>query len=271
MIDPKEKETLESLPSDISRSNLEVMSGMAELLYSFQEVLNSLGLVINSSTYKEEMVKRDLHILQTNVDNVKLNLLNLQNIQSALSHKVINEVSVNVDNLLTLVQELNKGVTEYAIKGGERNFEQFKMLSENFNESLKKLTEQANQSSGNADTQAEVLKNLQEKIDRIAYETAEKLQSFEDTIEKISKNVENHLKITYEDRYLDEEGKDLPIQKAFRKWIGRSANEIVSKNLVQILVFILVWWYVNSHSLGDDLLTNKLETLEQKIKTMEKR
>jgi len=40
MLDPKEKETLESLPSDISRSNLEVMSGMAELLYSFQEVLN---------------------------------------------------------------------------------------------------------------------------------------------------------------------------------------------------------------------------------------
>ena len=76
MLDPKEKETLESLPSDISRSNLEVMSGMAELLYSFQEVLNSLGLVVNSSTYKEEMVKRDLHILQTNVDNVKLNLLN---------------------------------------------------------------------------------------------------------------------------------------------------------------------------------------------------
>lgn len=271
MIDSKEKPTLESLPSDISRSNLEVMGGMAELLYSFQEVLNSLGLVVNSSTYKEELVKRDLHILQTNIDNVKLNLLNLQNIQSTLSHKIINEVSVNIETLLSLIKELNNGVTEYAIKGGERNFDQFKTLSENFNDSLKKLTEQTGKFSNSFDTQDLTLKALTEKVDQITTTIDEKLKTFEHNIQKISLNVENHLKITYEDRYLDEEGKDLPVQKAFRKWVGRSANEIVSKNLVQILVFILVWWYVNMHSSGDSLLMNKLENMENQIKTMEKR
>ena len=271
MLEPKDKENKESLSTDISRSNLEVMKGMAELLYSHQEMLNSIGLLVNSSTYKEEMVKRDLHILQTNIDNIKLSLVNLQNTQSSMNHKIVNEVSVNVDALLTSVEKLDKAITEYAIKGGERNFEQFKILSENFNDSLKKLTERTGQFEGGMGTQTVVLQNLEDKIDKVSKDTSEKLQSFEDKINKISENVENHLKITYEDLYLDEEGKDLPVQQAFKKWIGRSANEIVSKNLVQILVFILVWWYVNSHSMGDSIITDRLKSMEEKVKMTEKR
>lgn len=248
--------------TDITRSQIELLEIVGAIQESFQSLFQSLMLVLTSANYKEEFFQREVEAAKEHFKDAKNRLEKLEDLNK-ISAFTTQDTNQKISTILSSIESLTNTITQHLINNNNlRTIEQFRAIMEDVNRTVKSDYAALAVKLGGFDKLAEISAKQEEIAESVSnfealfqkwapgvpeINSAKILQletDLTETKDKIKKVLEYH----YSDNYLDNEGKDLSLQAAVKKWFFKNLSDALSKGCFTLLLLLIfgAWLLINT-------------------------
>jgi hypothetical protein len=267
--------------SDGSRALAEVIDSVTAVADSTADIAEKLAALVVRNESRDELFHREIRQAQSYLIEFRHKMESVNRDQQTSELSLSNVLS-STASILLKVEELNKDLTHYLYNAKDQQFERYLKVASNLEAQITALKTVHDEMQGRSaklqlhqgDTvqRLDAISNTVKSSDALLAAMNRNLpqdiaEAFENTQEQrllnLEAKVETVLQYVYKKTGKDAEGTDLDGTKLLGHWLMAQIKSAVGKVFAEILIFLLLWFYLLSGRIDSALSTAVRTPIQQ--------